>query len=282
LPTDKLTGGVLHALIALCLALALINAAVLWGLPNDTLAPAAVLGLHVGSSALMGGAALSFASRSLAVQLTLCSLAAGALGALVWLTALVAARSASQPNTDFSDWLDAQIRDERLDRLVKLRADIRDERTRLDGAHGIEALGDIFASDCTSAKLNALAALARSYDQRMAPALAQALGSHDAVVRVLGAGVLARLQQRHAEAITALSARAERQPRSAEAWRALAQAHMTFAESGLLDGERWHEAMTRARDAESYAQALQPGAKKPLALVATTQSVPEHLIRASA
>lgn len=272
MPTDKPRVVARWALIVLFAMLALISAGVLWRLSDPALSPTDLIALHAGSIALVGIMALPITGRKLALQLTLWTAVAGILGALVWLAAVAAARREPKTGCHFPDWMDTQLHDEGVGRLDNLRASIRDDRVRLNGAHGIEALGDIFLGDCTRAKLNALVALARNYDRRMAPALALALSSRDAAVRVLGASVLARLQQRHAEAITTSAARTELEPRSTDTWHALADAHMTFANSGLLNRERQLEAIARAKHAEACAQARDVVASKPPAFLAAGQA----------
>lgn len=273
MPTDKPCAPARWTLIMLFAMLVLISAGVLWRLSDPALTPTGLIALHAGSIALVGVVALPTSGRKLALPLTLWTAAAGSLGAVVWLAAVVAARR-EPAAVHVPDWMNAQIHDEGAGRLNDLRANIRDDRVRLNGAHGIKALSDIFLGDCNRSKFNALVALARNYDRRMAPALALALSSPDAAVRVLGASVLARLQQRHADAVTTSAARTELEPRSAEAWRALAHAHMTFANSGLLNRERQLEAIARAKHAAACAQAREADASPPLALLAASQAAP--------
>lgn len=276
MPTDRPWVVARWNLIVLCVMLVLISAGVLWRLSDPALTPTGLIALHAGSIALVGVVALAITGRKLALQLTLWTAVAGTLGALIWLAAVAAARGEPQNGDHFPDLMNAQIHDEGASRLNDLRANIRDDRVRLNGAHEIKALCDIFLGDCDRSKLNALVALARNYDRCMAPALALALSSRDAAVRVLGASVLARLQQRHADTVTTSAARTELEPRSADAWRALAHAHMTFARSGLLNRERQLEAIARARHAEACAQAHEADARTPLALPAASQSAPRR------
>ncbi len=263
--TNRRTGPT-RLLLALGAALTLVNGLALLGFIGGATSSTALASVHAAAAALAGGVALSTRDPlgGLALQLTLWSLAAGAFGSLVWLATALAGRQNAAP-PDFADWLDAQIGDDTLDKLASVRAAICDDRVRLAGASRVELLRDIVVGGSSNSKYAALAAMARRYDPRMAPALDQALHSDDAAVRVLGAGILARLQQRYTDRVAELLANAEHNPRLAAAWRALADAHLTFADSGLLNPERRREAMSRAQDAQTLARTLAPATVQPRA-----------------
>jgi len=179
------------------------------------------------------------------IQLAVWLLLAGPFGVAIWLAALTAHRSPSDDGR-LADWVDDQIDRDPVEALAAVSASIIDERVRLEGASQTVALHDVLADGPAPAQLRALGVLARRYDARFAPTLDLGLRSLEASVRVLSASALARLQQRHSDKIAELT--------SAASPRALGEAHLAFARSGLLNTERREGALVRANAA--FAEAI--------------------------
>ena len=122
-------------------------------------------------------------------------------------------------------------------RLTALHTAINDHRLRILGAHASRPLLDIVIEATTAEKLDALSLIAKRYTPALAPALKKALEDTDASVRVLAATVLAQLNNDHTRHIGALQNVTQATPTHAS-WRALGEARLAYAASGLLDADR--------------------------------------------
>jgi len=138
---------------------------------------------------------------------------------------------------DTADLTAAASPDPAPSRLALLHAAINDHRLRIQGAHASRPLLDIVIEGTTAEKLDALSLIAKRYTPALAPALGKALEDANGSVRVLAATVMAQLNNRHTRHIGALQNIARSAPTHAS-WRALGEARLAYAVSGLLDADR--------------------------------------------
>jgi hypothetical protein len=142
--------------------------------------------------------------------------------------------------------------------VERLHGALLDGRLRVTGAHRIRPLLDVITDGTSAEKLDALSVISKHYAPALAPALRRALEDPDASVRVLAATVMAQQNNNHTRRIGALQAAARGTPDLASTWRALGEAQLAYAESGLLD--------TRRADAEAsqaYANLARAGRLEP-------------------
>lgn len=142
-------------------------------------------------------------------------------------------------------------------RLEVLRNDLVDGRLRLGGGHLIRPLLDVVIEGETAEKLDALGLIAKRYGPDFAPALRRALQDADGSVRVLAATVAAQLHNGHTRRIGALQDAAQAAP-TPETWRALGQARLAYAASGLLEADRAKHEADEGRDCLARAGAPKP------------------------
>lgn len=142
-------------------------------------------------------------------------------------------------------------------RLEMLRNDLVDGRLRLGGGHSIRPLLDLIIEGETTEKLDALSLVAKRYVPGFAPALRRALQDADGSVRVLAATVAAQLHNGHTRRIGALqdAAQAVSTP---GAWRALGEARLAYAASGLLEADRAEREADEGRNCLAHAGAAGP------------------------
>jgi hypothetical protein len=140
-------------------------------------------------------------------------------------------------------------------RLTALHTAITDHRLRILGAHASRPLLDIVIEATTAEKLGALSLIAKRYTPALAPALRKALEDADGSVRVLAATVMAQLNNGHTRHIGALQNIAQAAPTHAS-WRALAEARLGYAASGLLDADRAQREADEGRACLARADAL--------------------------
>ena len=141
-------------------------------------------------------------------------------------------------------------------RLTALHTAINDHRLRILGAHASRPLLDIVIEATTAEKLDALSLIAKRYTPAFAPALRKALEDADGSVRVLAATVMAQLNNDHTRHIGALQNTALAAPTGAS-WRALAEARLAYAASGLLDADRAQREADEGRACLARADALE-------------------------
>jgi hypothetical protein len=122
-------------------------------------------------------------------------------------------------------------------RLEALHNTLLDSRLRLGGARSVRPLLDILIEGTTAEKLDALGLIAKRYVPALAPALRRGLQDTDASVRVLAATVIAQLHNSHTKRIGTLQ-EAMLSGSAPAAWRALGEARLAYAASGLLEADR--------------------------------------------
>lgn len=142
-------------------------------------------------------------------------------------------------------------------RLELLRNDLMDGRLRLGGGHLIRPLLDVIIEGETTEKLDALGLVAKRYVPGFAPVLRRALQDADSSVRVLAATVAAQLHNSHTRRIGALQDAAQAMP-TPEAWRALGEARLAYAASGLLEADRAKREADEGRGCLMHADAPDP------------------------
>ena len=113
-----------------------------------------------------------------------------------------------------------------------------DQRVRLEGARHVRPLVDVIAESSRSEKLDALAVVYRNYGAELAVVLKRALQDPDASVRVLAATVAAKLHATFSGKIGECQAAVDVTPNLAQSWRNLADARLSYAQSGLLEAQR--------------------------------------------
>ena len=133
---------------------------------------------------------------------------------------------------------------------------VLDRRLRLDQAHPIRPMLDVVLDGTQLEKLDALSLISRRYVPGLAPALKRALEDKDASVRVLAATVIARQNNAYTRGIGSLQTMAAATPERADHWRALGQARLDYAVSGLLEVSRVEAERSQARTDLSRASKL--------------------------
>lgn len=130
---------------------------------------------------------------------------------------------------------------------------LQDGRMRISGAHKITPMVDVVLSGSRIMKLEALSHVARQYSASFAPTLQQALEDRDASVRVLAATVIAKQHETFSGRILELEEICAKNPEDLAAWQNLAQAHLRYADSGLLDSSRADAERERGRFCQAKA-----------------------------
>lgn len=125
-----------------------------------------------------------------------------------------------------------------LSRLEVLHHSLLDRRLRLEHAHPIRPLLDVFIDGTQMEKFDALSLISKRYVPAAAPALKSALEDRDGAVRVLAATVMAQQHNAHTKRIGDRQALAKATPDVPSGWLELAQAHLDYAQSGLLEASR--------------------------------------------
>jgi hypothetical protein len=169
--------------------------------------------------------------REAVLQLAAWTALLGPFGALIGMTLVLpgaACRDVATPEAEG---------DATPGRIEALHNTLLDGRLRLGGAHGVRPLLDIVIEGTTAEKLDALGLIAKRYVPALAPALRRGLEDGDASVRVLAATVMAQLHNGHTRRIGALQEAAQAVSTPA-AWRALGEARLGYATSGLLETDR--------------------------------------------
>ena len=134
-----------------------------------------------------------------------------------------------------------------LNRLEILHHSLLDRRLRLDHAHPIRPLLDVFIDGTQIEKFDALSLISKRYVPAAAPALRSALEDRDGAVRVLAATVMAQQHNAHTKRIGDRQVLAKAAPDAPSAWSELAQAHLDYAQSGLLEASRAETELGYAR-----------------------------------
>jgi len=134
-----------------------------------------------------------------------------------------------------------------LTRPELLHGLLLDRRLRIEHAHLIRPLLDVILDGTQIEKLDALGIVSKRYTPAFAPALRRALEDKDGAVRVLAATVLAQQHNGYTKRIGAIQAMVKETSEHAKHYSELAQAHLEYAQSGLLDTSRANAEMMQAR-----------------------------------
>jgi hypothetical protein len=218
------------------------------------------LGVSIGATALWlllaeKAETLPAADRAvLALLAAACSILGGPFGAAGVLAMMAARTSAGAAPAIAGGAMGAGGE---VSRLERLHHTLLDGRLRLRSASAVRPLLDIMLSGEQKEKFNALRLIGRRYAPSMAVALKCAINDQDASVRVLGATVLARQHQIFLRRIGECQAAAGDSAGVASAWLHLAEAHLAYADSGLLESDR--SDLQRQQAAECMARAGRPG-----------------------
>ena len=180
------------------------------------------------------------ANEKAAVVLLLvaCTGLAGPLGTLIAAALLVPQSTAVRKGEAPFQKDSTTIRHPELTRLELVHGSLLDCRLRIEGAHGIRPLLDVIIEGTQFEKFDALSLISKHYAPALAPALQRALQDKDGSIRVLAATVMAQLHNGYIERIGALQAAAQTAPECSKHWNELAQAHLDYAGSGLLEPSR--------------------------------------------
>ena len=133
-----------------------------------------------------------------------------------------------------------------LSRVERLHHAMLDRRLRLGYAHAIDPMLDVIINGTQQEKFDALRLIGRRYAPPAALALKRAIEDKDAPVRVLAATVLAQQNNTYISRIGAHQAATKAAPDRADDWMRLGQAHLDYAESGLLEESRADDEHGRA------------------------------------
>jgi hypothetical protein len=125
-----------------------------------------------------------------------------------------------------------------IEHVEHVHGALLDRRVRLEGASGIRPLMDVIAEGSLAEKLEALRVVYQKYEAGLSTVLNRALRDSDTSVRVLTATVIAKLNANYSRDIGDRQREAVANPELAQAWRALAETRLAYAQSGLLDPPR--------------------------------------------
>jgi hypothetical protein len=232
----------------------------------DGMGPPAYLQCHLGlcaATAALGGwwAAASAASDradriAMVVQLVAWTALAGPFGAFIAAGLLMPRAAVANADAAGQPDVAARFNAAPLSRLELLHRSLLDRRLRLDGAHVIRPLLDVVIDGAQIEKFDALGLISKRYVPAAAPALKRALEDKDGSVRVLAATVMAQQHNAYTKRIGSCQAIASAAPHSASGWSDLGQAHLNYANSGLLEASRAETELSHARTHLARAQRL--------------------------
>ena len=192
--------------------------------------------------------------NSTALQIVAWSAFAGPFGAFV-ATAL-AFPTTPLPSRRDGDSDDLTTGESAIERAERAHIALLDRRVRLEGASRIRPLMDVIAEGSRTEKLEALRVVYRRYEAGLSTVLNRALRDPDTSVRVLAATVIAKLNATYGRDIGDRQRDTAANPETARGWRALAEARLAYAESGLLEPPRAWAQIERAIDDLSRAAEL--------------------------
>ena len=227
------------------------------------------LGLHLGLCVAtaacgrwwIGSSAAARATgdmRAVVLQLVVWTALAGPFGTLIAVALLVPRRATASDAEDTGDTTFTINQGPELTRLELLHGSLLDRRLRLENAYSIRPLLDVVIDGTQIEKLDALGLISKRFVPALAPVLKRALEDKDAAVRVLAATVMAQQHNSFIKRIGALQATATEAPESAKHWSELGQAHLTYAESGLLERSRAEAETAQALAHLARAEQLDP------------------------
>ena len=236
-------------LLSLVLGLLLLQSALYVAFAADCVDVPAFLYLHLGlcgASAVFGcwwiwvssSAEQARDKAAIVLQLVVWTTLAGPFGTLLAAALLLPRRAAA---SDLGRWREAQATAEKgsdLAHVELLHGSLLDRRLRVEHANSTRSLLDIVIDGTQVEKFDALSLIAKRYVPALAPALRRALEDKNGSVRVLAAKVMAQQHDAYTKRIGALQAKAATAPGGSAYWNELAQAHLDYAESGLLEQSR--------------------------------------------
>ena len=149
---------------------------------------------------------------------------------------------------DFNAWVEEDVSDEFEDGGVEQLVEaIKDNRIGLDTPKTLGSFTDYIANGEQDEQLNALRVIGANYGPDFAPALHAALVNQDAAVRVMAATILATLKKSYSDRLARLKSDCIGKDREIAPAINLAQAHIDFAKSGLLNADLADEQYELAR-----------------------------------
>ncbi|HEX3865084.1 MAG TPA: hypothetical protein VHY35_25635 [Stellaceae bacterium] len=203
---------------------------------------------------------------AIGIQISLWAVFAGPFGAVMGLILIWPQRSdAAHDHLGFKDE-DESDSDSNLARLDNLHGLMLDRRLRIQNAHCSRSLLDVVFEGTRNDKLEALSLISKRFTPSLVPALRRSLEDRDGSVRVLAATVLAQQHNMHTKRLGALQAKANAAPASADDWTRLGQAHLDYAQSGLLETSRANVELNQARAAFEHVEHTadpDPSARRP-------------------
>lgn len=219
------------------------------------------LGLHLGlcvATAACGRWWIGTSAAAVILQLVVWTALAGPFGSLIAVALIVPRRAAASDAEGTADTTFTINQGPELTRLELLHGSLLDRRLRLEHAYTIRPLLDVVIDGTQIEKLDALGLISKRFVPALAPILKRALEDKDAAVRVLAATVMAQQHNTFIKRIGALQATATEAPESARHWSELGQAHLTYAESGLLERSRAEAETAQALAHLARAEQLDP------------------------
>lgn len=200
---------------------------------------------------------------AVSLQLFLWSALAGPFGAAI-VGALLIPRSLSTEGAPKPG--SAGSGENTLSCVERLHNALLDQRLRLAQAYEVRPMLDVIIDGTQSEKFDALRLIGKHYTSSAAPVLKRAIEDKDASVRVLAATVMAQLHNSFVKRIGERQGTAKAAPEAPDGWSALAQAHLDYARSGLLEASRVDNELDQARSCLSRVGSLGHRDRLPQAL----------------
>lgn len=207
----------------------------------------------IGHACVFGGlgayAAMDIEHRTLHAELSIWTAIAGPIGIILsgigWLGRMAGKRTGGH---DFNTWVEEDIRAEYREGSVEhLVESLNDNRMGLDTPKTLGSFTDYIASGEQDEQLNALRVIGANYGPDFAPALNAALVNPDAAVRVMAATILATLKKQYSDRLAELKIQSAEDQLVASLTIQRAEAHIDYADSGLLNDDLAREQYEMAR-----------------------------------
>ena len=206
---------------------------------------------------------------STALQAVIWSAFVGPFGAFIAIALSCPATAARPEIFQESQHEDSASGPPTAERSERLHVALLNHRVRIEGASRIRPLMDVIAEGSQSEKLEALRIAYRRYESRFSRVLKHALQDPNTSVRVLAATVISKLHATYSQKIGECQSAASAAPVPGKHWRALAEARISYAESGLLEPSRMLEQVDLAVNDLRRATELNPNDSDSAALLAT-------------
>lgn len=190
---------------------------------------------------------------SILIQILVWSLLGGFFGNLIAIALSVRCQLLGVDHTKYMESNTSEINI--VERVYSL---LRDHRMRVQGAHRICPLVDVIRDGSKEEKLEALRIVYKNYGADLNLVLKIGFEDGDASVRVLAATVSAKLHGKFTRNIGECQAEAANNPKLVENWIKLADARISYAESGLLEPTRAAGEIESATRALSRAAEIDP------------------------